>query len=55
VAEHISKDNAELSVDHLNCLLSLVVFFAALPFQEGICHIYEQKKEYGEGKLRKPG
>lgn len=55
VIEHIPADHAENMVDFLIGLSPLVLFSAAIPYQDGVIHINEQWPEYWVGMFRKKG
>lgn len=55
VGEHIPTENADNFVDNLVSGGDIVVFSAALPFQEGTFHINEQPAEFWASKFEKRG
>jgi len=46
VAEHLPKDSAEVFVESLVSLGEVVLFSAAIPYQQGFHHVNEQWPEY---------
>lgn len=46
VAEHLSKDSAEIFIKILTDFSPVILFSAAIPFQEGVHHINEQWPDY---------
>lgn len=55
VAEHIEGGNAENYLDSLVSLGSVVLFSAAVPFQEGQNHVNEQWPDYWVSRFEKRG
>lgn len=55
VAEHISKNSAETFIESLTNLGDVILFSAAIPFQEGDNHINEQWPKYWASIFAKRG
>lgn len=55
VAEHLPGGSADTFVDSLTALAPVVVFSAAIPFQEGTNHVNEQWPNYWAGLFQKNG
>ncbi len=53
VAEHLSEDSADTFIETLIDAGTLIVFGAAIPFQEGQNHLNEQWIDYWEKKFNK--
>lgn len=55
VAEHLPLDSAEIFIDSLTKLGSVILFSAAIPFQGGIDHVNEQWPNYWENIFQDKG
>jgi SAM-dependent methyltransferase len=55
VAEHLSKDSAEIFINTLTNLAPVILFSAAIPFQGGLHHINEQWPDYWVKLFAKKG
>ena len=55
VAEHLPSDCAETFVDDLVRLGPVILFSAAIPFQEGTYHVNEQWPDYWVKRFQKKG
>lgn len=55
VAEHLPEKSAEILIETLTNLGSVILFSAAIPFQGGVYHINEQWPEYWAKLFEKKG
>lgn len=55
VAEHLAPECAETFVDSLTRLAPMILFSAAIPFQEGQHHVNEQWPEYWSRQFQRRG
>lgn len=55
VAEHLPEQDAEQFVDSLSRLAPVILFSAAIPFQEGTNHVNEQWPDYWVSRFRQRG
>lgn len=55
VAEHIPAENAETYIDSLANLAPVLLFSAAIPFQEGQNHVNEQWPDYWASRFEQRG